>query len=220
MKNLLQKLFTFFQKPIPQVKGKARKTKGQSLVEVAIAFPFMIMLLGGVIEFGFMINFYLSLLDATRFAARQSAAFDPFDPVKTAADPTWFYSQTAGAVMADLNPKLLNPLYVGRQIILDPAKDDVIVSVYSVEADGTTIRYPIAGEYHVFGTANAGTAFSVTKIRDQHLLISGAPKEGILIVEIVYYYHQFLSLPWMTLFGNPIPMRSYTIFPLIAAEPN
>jgi len=35
-------------------------------VEVAIAFPIFIMLFSGVVEFGFIINTYLSLLDATR----------------------------------------------------------------------------------------------------------------------------------------------------------
>ncbi len=217
MKKIIQKLSTLFQKAAAQQKGRSRKTRGQSLVEVAIAFPFMIMLLGGVVEFGFMINYYLSLLDATRYAARLYSGADPFDPAQSA---TWFYNQTAVTVINNLDPVRTKPDYVGRRIIVDPAIDDVIVTVYSVKADGTTIRYPVSGEYHIFGVNNFPSIFTASKIQSQHNQLTGAPKEGILTVEVVYNYHQVLALPWMVPFGNPIPMRAYSIFPLIAAEPN
>ena len=89
MKKILQKLATLFNKPKLQRTRKARKSKGQSLVEFAIAFPIVIMLFAGVVEFGFILNYYLSLLDATRESARYSSNLDPF------ADPS-FYSVTAG----------------------------------------------------------------------------------------------------------------------------
>jgi hypothetical protein len=167
-----------------------------------------------------MINYYLSLLDATRFAARQYSGFDPFDPDYNTVrnNVNWFYIDAAGQVAATLDPKIQQPAFKGRRLILDPLKDDVIISVYSA-AGSTVIRYPTTGEYHIFGPHNAETAFSVASIQTQHQLVAGTPNAGILIVEVVYNYHQVLSLPWMAPFGNPIAMRAYSIFPIIAAEP-
>ena len=66
MQKAIQRVFSLFTKTNPPRKRNAHKTRGQSLVEVAIAFPVLIILFSGVIEFGFILNYYLSLLDATR----------------------------------------------------------------------------------------------------------------------------------------------------------
>ena len=70
MQKALQKIFWLFTKTNPPRKTSARKPWGQSLVEVAITFPILIMLFTGVVEFGFILNTYLSLVDATRDAYR------------------------------------------------------------------------------------------------------------------------------------------------------
>jgi len=42
-----------------------------------------------------------------------------------------------------------------------------------------------------------------------------------VLVEIYYDYNQVLSLPWITAFvPDPIPVHTYAIMPLVAAEPN
>ena len=135
MKKAIGKVFAILQtKPVGS--SRARKFKGQSLVEIAIAFPFLIMLLAGLVEFGFMLNYYLSLLDATREAARTYSNFDPFEdgyyltprdctctnaatcpndtiagnPDSTDADcdSTPFYQGAAGMVLDNLQPRDLN----------------------------------------------------------------------------------------------------------------
>lgn len=58
---------TKWQKKIP---------KGQSLVEIAILLPVLLILLSGLIEFGFLFNEYLSLQDAVRNAARFASDSD------------------------------------------------------------------------------------------------------------------------------------------------
>ena len=78
MQKVLQRISSFFIKPNPPRKRKGRKTRAQSLVEVAIAFPLLLMLFSGMVEFGFMLNTYLSLLDATRQTARYLANSNPF----------------------------------------------------------------------------------------------------------------------------------------------
>ncbi|HMU93869.1 MAG TPA: pilus assembly protein, partial [Anaerolineales bacterium] len=62
---------SFFSKLLPPLRTDAprkRKTLGQSLIEFAIALPVLVLILTAMMEFGFILNFYLSLLDATRGA--------------------------------------------------------------------------------------------------------------------------------------------------------
>ncbi len=52
------------------------KPKGQSLVEMTVLLPILLLLLSGLIEFGFMFNEYLSVQDAVRNAARFASDSD------------------------------------------------------------------------------------------------------------------------------------------------
>ena len=47
-----------------------RNEKGQSLVEFAIILPFLLLLLMGILEFGIMLNSYLTIHNSAREGAR------------------------------------------------------------------------------------------------------------------------------------------------------
>jgi len=47
---------------------------------MALMFPFLLLLLAGLVEAGYYINTYLTLLDSTREAARHAADLDPRNP--------------------------------------------------------------------------------------------------------------------------------------------
>ncbi|OJV66642.1 MAG: hypothetical protein BGO41_04255 [Clostridiales bacterium 38-18] len=47
-----------------------KSSKGQSLVEFALVMPLLMLILIGIIEFGFMFSGYLTLTNASREAAR------------------------------------------------------------------------------------------------------------------------------------------------------
>jgi hypothetical protein len=224
MQKALQSIFSWFIKANPLQKRNGRKTRGQSLVEVAIAFPILIMLFAGVVEFGFILNYYLSLLDATREAARVYSGGDPFDTTLfdvTHGEDTFYYNA------ADLVRKLLDPSltfanpasYQGRRISLDPATDDVIVTVYGAQYTSSGVIVTLwrdAGAFHLFD--NHESMFTADSIKNSR--VCGAPTAGILLVEVYYNYHQILGLPWMTAFlPNPLPLRAYTIMPIRAGEP-
>jgi len=221
MQKALQRIFSLFTKANPPQKMHRRKTKGQSLVEVAIAFPVLIMLFTGVVEFGFIINFYLSLVDATRDAARLYSNEDPFLANGTTDDPD-FYLQTARLVQRTLDPTIDKAGYRGRRIVLDPEIDDVIVSVYG--ASGSTITlWRDLGSYHLFATpakpdGNYPSIFTAADIINTR--VAGAPDAGFLVVEVHYNYHHVLGLPWFTaVIPNPLHLRAYTIMPIRAGEP-
>ena len=47
-----------------------RKSKGQGLIETALIIPVLLIVLSGLLEFGFLLNDYLAMQDAARNAAR------------------------------------------------------------------------------------------------------------------------------------------------------
>ena len=220
MLKALQRIFSLFTKTNPPRKRYGHKSGGQSLVEVAIAFPVLIILFSGVIEFGFILNYYLSLLDATRESARLYSGADPFLADGT-TDNQDFYYQAAVLVRRTLDPSYepltdtFDPDYRGRRIPLDPALDDVIISVYGANESGV-ILWRDAGPYRLFN--HYDSIFTVTDIANTR--VSGAPNAGILVVEVHYNYHHILGLPWMTaVISNPLHLRAYTVMPIRAAEP-
>jgi len=228
MSSLLKRIFSIFIKENPTQQGKRRKSRGQSLVEIAIAFPVLIMLFTGVVEFGFILNYYLSLLDATRESARFWSGADPFLADGVTANDL-LYKETAKLVRTALDPsynpttETFNPAYRGRRIALDPAVDDIIVSIYGGDESGV-IEWRTAGPYHLFPTpgavgGNYASLFSADSVED--LRVTDAPNAGILIVEVHYNYHHVLNLPWFTaVLPNPLHLQAYTIMPMRAAEPD
>jgi hypothetical protein len=57
--------------------GKPRGSKGQSLVEMTLTFPVLIVMVLGLVEIGFAANHYLILLDLVREAGRRGANLNP-----------------------------------------------------------------------------------------------------------------------------------------------
>ncbi len=215
MKEIVKKIKTFLAgRRQPEKKG--RKSKGQSLVEIAIAFPVIIILLSGVVEFGFIINYYLSLLDATREAARFYSNLDPFNP--DLSDNLTFYNGAADMVIDALEPRTSTD--TTRKITMDPTRDDVVVTVLSIASNNTIIRYPTCCGYSGYFQKFYNQPTKLTDAEIQNRLVNGSPKTGVLIVEVFYGYHQVLNLPWLDPFlGDVTMLHAYTIMPLIAAEP-
>jgi len=204
---------SFFHSAIGVLRRNSSRVKGQSLIEIAIALPVLLILLSGMVEFGFMLNYYLSLLDSTREAARLYSNFDPFlrdeerNPIGNDPD---FYQGVAATVLDSLQPASEED--TSRKIVLDSDTDDVVVTVFSVDGTNPTR----IGEYHWFN--NHSSAFSDAEIASR--LYGSAPPTGILLVEVYYDYHQLLALPWITAFvPNPTMLYAYTMMPLSAAEP-
>ncbi|MFN8411925.1 MAG: TadE family protein [Anaerolineales bacterium] len=216
MSNFIEKIKSILKlRNKKSIKRRSKlKTRGQSLVEIAISLPFILILLSGLMEFGFMLNYYLSLLDATRESARFYSNLDPFNADGT--DKISFYSDAAAMTIDALQPRNVND--TTRKVILDPNLDDVVISVIGASGGHVVARYPDpTGYFQWFG--NKGTALPNSIIESR--LINTAPNAGILVVEVYYGYHQVLKLPWIKAFmADPSMLHAYTIMPLIAAEPN
>ena len=213
MRKIIQSIFSRITKR--KTTKLRRKSKAQSLVEFAIALPILMLLLSGVVEFGFALNYYLSLLDATRESARYHANLDPF--LDDGSDNIAFYQSAAGMAYNNLDPTISDPTFEGRRIILDPTEDEIIVTVYA-KSDSGVVSYPTSGSFRAFNNTALESLFTASEI--ESLFESGSPNAGILVVEVQYNYHQVMALPWLSAFvPDPLLLRAYTVMPLVAAEP-
>ncbi len=217
MRNIL---ITRLHKPI----------RGQSLVEIAIILPVLLMLITSLTEFGFGLLEYLGIQDGVRNAARYAS-----DGAYNARDTSYqdctrtldFYRQTACLVNQELRQERplvhLNDNGTPADFsddYLDPAHgDDIIVSAFGILEDtGVVARFPT--EYgdqgwsyaldlttNVLGSPhrNAVSAFSTAQVNTFWLNTDTnyghhTPSTGLVIVEVFYHYDQKLKLPWITAF--------------------
>ncbi len=193
-----------------------QKTKGQSLVELAIVFVFLLGLLASVVEVGSALNVYINLIDGARAGARFGSNDDPF----THADPTYpdqiktaFYEKIATVIEGSIPDGGTIPTGSAMApIVLDKANgDDIIISFFGIS--GTEVRrFPNSTGWKKYNN-NVETKVSVEDIKKR--LVSGGPDTGVLLVEIFYHYRPAISPDNL----DEFEMYAYAIMPLSAAEP-
>ena len=204
-----------------------RTMRGQGLVETALLFPVLLIVLSGLVEFGFLMNEYMVIQDATRNAARFGAngLYDSRDAEHACGATIDYYRQIGCIVNQELaaeRPEIA--LNFGN------AADDVIVSVFSVEGGSSTHvsdRYPTgegesgwsgAADSLAWGTRNQVSKFSTVSINNR--LNTATPSTGYVLVEVYYEYSMKLGLPWIKIFvHDPVLLHLYAIMPLSSAEP-
>ena len=210
----------------PHMSAEQRR-KGQSLVEFTLMLPLLLLILGGLVEFGFWMLKYSNLIQATRNAARFALDNDyrytdpdctptrkPACDAENGRDVCGrdFYCKTA--MIAFDNMRQYAP-----HITLDPSTDDIVVSAFTLDGDTVIARHPGADGWSYYG--NHVSKFSTAEIQD---LLAQQDLEGVgagyVLVEVYYNYHQVLGLPWLKVFvPDPIPLYGYTFMPLYSAEP-
>ncbi|MCC7118867.1 MAG: pilus assembly protein [Anaerolineales bacterium] len=223
MMNALKKI-------ISSLRAKKKKLRAQSLVEFAVLLPILLILFSGMVEFGFVLNAYLSLLDATRQTARLYSTANPFeletdgDGNITKVDNPDFYLPVAENVIDTLDAN-------SYQIQVDSTKDDILVSVVGIDTLNTpgTIKvirhpYPTADSYYT--RFNNGNISKYTDAGIVDLMTEdGNPaiNTGVLIVEIYYSYEGTLKLPWVAMFASdasPMMLYASSIMPMGPVAPS
>ena len=211
-----------FLRRLPLIRS-IRSARGQSLVEFTILLPVLLIMISGLIEFGFMLNYYLDVIDASREAARWAAGDDPLraDGTGTWAEPnTNFYGRVCTVANTSIDTGS------GGQIDLNPMTDDIVVSAFSVSGGAVSARFPsgLPVGQEGWSCANPGGAgnhtseFTTAEI--QALLNPAAPNTGVVMVEMWYDYNMILGLPWITAFvPNPVTLHAYSIMPNANVEP-
>ena len=198
------------------------KVKGQSFVELAIVLPLLLFLLIAFVEVGAIVYTYLSMLDVAREAARFASEHDPAILEGPGVggfcedDFLHYYQDSACVIVgAGFNPDLE----------LDPATDDVTISVFTIDDNNVTDRLPNDGDgvwslyaenwtLNCDGTLNSLTPFfsdaEVSSIVDLPTPTIGAgtptpsagtsyptgpPDKGRVLVEVYHCHEQLLNLP-------------------------
>jgi hypothetical protein len=120
--------------------SRRHQERGQSMVEMALAFPILLLVLAGTLEVGKYFNDYITILDATREGARFAADGEITTRSMTAiqadcnADQNFFH---LAACLAHDNIK--------KNLAFNDATDDVVVSAMSIDQNGHIItRFPRA----------------------------------------------------------------------------
>ena len=220
---------------------KPQGERGQSMVEMALAFPILLLILAGTLEVGKYFNDYLTILDATREAARYAADGD----LLLAAEPSLkcddnFYHQAACLAQQNISG-----------ISFNKDTDDIVVSAMSVDSNGHILaRFPRAcsdpvppaflpdGCDGLVSSSEEGwsycehitqTGCNVAASRFSNAAIEGmlaqspnSPPTGLVLVEIYRVHRQFLGLipPGMAFLPQEVVMHAYTMMPLpSAAQP-
>lgn len=213
----------------PSAGGKKSSSElhGQSLVEFTLMLPVVLMMLSGLIEFGFALNYYLDLIDAARETARFAANDDPIrdDATGNPMDPNpGFYDRAQDLAKQSLDSasdgRIEWPEFAPEPFDCSDIHGDVVLSAFSVLGDTVDKRYPI-------GTGDAGVSMcgnyiSKMTIADVNTILSGSsiPNSGFVLVELYYEYEMVLGLPWIRPFvPDPIVIYAYSIMPNTNVEP-
>lgn len=206
---------------------QVRKSRGQSLLEFTIMLPLLLMMLSGVIEFGFLLNYYLDLIDAARETARFAANDDPIRDDFTGAyvDPNLaFYDRAQDlakqSLLASSDGRIDWPPFNPEPLDCSSINGDVVVSAFSVLGSTVDKRYPVAlGDS---GVSMCGKYFSKLTTAEVNAILAGSsiPNSGLVLVELYYEFDMILGLPWLTAFvPNPINLYAYSIMPNVNVEP-
>jgi len=201
------------------------KSSGQSFVELAIVLPVLLFLLIAFVEVGAVIYNYLSLLDVVREAARFASDRDPEVltgdmsnyPISACEDNALHYYLDTACVVIGTN--------FNQDITLDPATDDLTISIFTIASNVVADRKPNDGDgvwslygenwtKNCDGTLDSTTPFFPQQVTDSWVSIApptsgpgtptvgagttipgGPTDKGIVLVEIYYCHEQLLNLP-------------------------
>jgi hypothetical protein len=220
-------------------RGQKARERGQSMVEMALAFPVLLIILVGAIEIGMYYNTYLTLVDATREAARYSANGTPAskDSRNDCNVTEDFFKKAACLTMQNL-----------PGITFDPARDDIVISLVLIKkAEGAVWKrvvdsYPATQSLpnsvldtfvgraswsrcqSVLGSAGcvpAESRLSSAILADRLKQFpdwATAPKSAYVLVEIYHVHRQFLGLipPGLDFLPQEVVMYAYSIMPVPA----
>lgn len=174
--------------PAPMRSGAPR---GQAMVETALFFGVLVVLLFGVVQVGVAVNAYLTVINAARAGARYAVS----DPDRNNAQ----VAQAAATVLSNL-PNA------------DAAHATVVITRVNTHTVGNTTTVTSYVVYHEPTLGNTPSRFSLTEITNRLNLVS--PKkpgdDEFVIVEVFYDYPFFFPAIRVSL-----PMYAYTIMRVV-----
>lgn len=112
--------------------GLARRADGQALVEFALILTPLLIILFGIIQFGFLFGGQTGLVNAAREAARYAATLQAADSLTTTADAATTMTELTTKILPRTIPGFLS----GNLVLAGPGRTAVCYIAYP-NADGT-----------------------------------------------------------------------------------
>jgi len=168
-----------------------KSDRGQSLIEMALVLPLLVLLLAGLVEVVFYARTYLAILEATRegarIGARGAASYDNSE-INTLVE------QDLSRQGIDTSTGLLDVIIVRAEV--GPGR---VVSGY------TAVNMHGSGQ-PVYLTQ----AMILQRLRDSD------PHARLVAVEVYYNHRPVLGVPLVSaIFRNPMLLRAYSIMRML-----
>jgi hypothetical protein len=179
-------IFDRFKITFKRPPGENRQ-RGQSMLELALVLPVLLILLLGIVEVALFLGRYLDLLDLTREAARfASVRGDPASTMTISTnaagwncgpgtnipfdfyyDTTCVFSPPSGSsTCTDAN--WCNGL--NSTAVLNPATDDIVISAFTITNSGThgtvTNTWPAPNSYYALSDHDSDTGHNANWSKD------------------------------------------------------
>lgn len=189
-----------------------RRRLAQSVVELAVLLPVLLIIVGGLAELGFALAAYMSLQDAAREAARFGADGDPCEG-QDPQDPT----VTCTSVSGFLEPiaRRFDQAFLPYSLA-STAGDDMVISVFGVYDNGS-LAWRLPKDYPQ-GWPRFGNQTSRVNGSEITGIMGHRPSKGILVVEVYYHHPHRLGL-FRSVLPDPIEMYAIAWMPLPSADP-
>jgi hypothetical protein len=200
------------------------KQLGQSLVEIALALPILLLVLAGTLEVGWYFNVRLNFLDASREGGRiaSDGSLELYNAHHNRHSP-----DNDGSNI-DCGSHNLDTYEIAACMTLgnmqntfnrnnDSGWDDIVVSVYQTKNGKVTQVLP-ADSYGSWSLTGAQRGEITPEYIERYALRSADPNQclamGWIVIEVFYTHKQFLGL---LVIGDYVPLYSagyvYSIFP-------
>lgn len=204
-----------------------KSERGQSLVEMAIITPLLLMMLLGLFEVGYVLRNYLIVVNTAREAARFATKPNNLTITDTEAiGYQGIISHSITSAAGQLHNKLYEPGESGlviSNIIASVTMTDCEYNNYHVIYPGDfgreDLSYSTAPRY----TSRLDYIREAQKVGERHRDIAcryrdengqplGIPEEHVVIVEMYYTSHQLLGVPFISNpLTDPIPLYSKAV---------
>ena len=215
---------------------RIREHSGQSLVELALILPLILLMLAGMVEVAFGMFAYLTALDLTREAARFASVrnYDELNPTDE-LHPAAYVLNAASAC----NDTILHYYYDSACFFTDPdlnpflefeaAKyDDVVITVFTVANNQVSDRHPDPvwslwndnWKKDCQGNEVITDPFFTNNYLESRFVADAPTERGVVTVEAYVCYDLIMHLPFISNFiPSPFRIHAYTVMPAPEAIP-
>ena len=184
--------------------------QGQSLVEMAIMLPILLIILVGIVELGFALANQMTVTTAAREGARYGARFGPTNDAEVNTDILDTVQNTSS--------KLFSMDQAHADVIVIRAKTDSAGNINGSSTDFNAASYWVQ-EVLQDSPNISGQVVTPAQIAAD---LQHAPNLAVIVVQTFYDHRSVLGLPLVAVLSDRIPIGTYTVMriePSLAQSP-